>query len=219
MTVTVLKWQGMGVVSWMPLPPTGPCQTACWRCLIPGAGQAHHGASPAAGRTNYRLSGSRMRVIRFTDRVAVRGPGRLPHSVSLETRRLGVPAERNRRLATRLTPLGHMSAIGTGIPCLIFRLTRQGSGREPEFARVGEAGRVRLWANSRARPDSCGSGPRAGWMGRRRCGQCCRGARLRPRCLASQAARSAVVVKSRRAGRDSGCAGGLPAASRAGGLR
>ncbi len=142
-----------------------------------------------------------MRVCRFMDRVAVRSPGRLPHSVSLETRRLGVPAERNRRLAPRLTPLGHRSAIGTGIPRLIIRLTRQLSGREPEFARVGEAGRVRLWANTRARPDSCGSGPRAGWIFRRRCGRCCPGARLRPRCLASQAARAAVAVESRRAGR------------------
>lgn len=101
-------------------------------------------------------------------------------------------------IGTRARALkGHMSAIGTGIPRLIIRLTRRLSGREPEFARVGEDGRVRLWANTWARPDRRNSGPRAGWIGRRRCGRCCRGARLRPQCLPSQAARSAVAVKSR----------------------
>lgn len=44
--------------------------------------------------------------------------------------------------------VGHMSAIGTGIPGLIIRLTRQLSGREPEFALVGEELRVRIWAKT-----------------------------------------------------------------------
>ena len=41
-----------------------------------------------------------------------------------------------------------MSAIGTGIPRLIIRLTRQRSGWKLAFALVGEEWRVRLWANT-----------------------------------------------------------------------
>lgn len=102
----------------------------------------------AIAHRDYRLSGSRIRVFVFTDRVEVRSPGRLPNSVTLENIRLGVHAERNRRLATLLTQLGYMSAIGTGIPRLIIRRSRQLSGREPEFVLVGEELRVRIWARS-----------------------------------------------------------------------
>ena len=41
---------------------------------------------------------------------------------------------------------GHMSAIGTGIPRYIIRLSRQLFGREPEFALLGEELRDRIWA-------------------------------------------------------------------------
>ncbi len=102
----------------------------------------------AIAHRDYSLSGSQIRVFLFRDRVEVRRPGRLPNSVTLDNIRLGVHAERNRRLATLLTQLGHMSAIGTGIPRLIIRLTRQLSGREPKFALVGEELRVRIWAKT-----------------------------------------------------------------------
>lgn len=102
----------------------------------------------AIAHRDYSLSGSQIRVFVFADRVEVRSPGRLPNAVTLENIRLGVHAERNRRLATLLTQLGQMSAIGTGIPRLIIRLSRQLSGREPEFALVGEELRVRIWARS-----------------------------------------------------------------------
>ena len=47
--------------------------------------------------------------------------------------------------ATLLTQMGAMSAIGTGIPRLIIRLSRALSGREPEFLLAGEELRVRIW--------------------------------------------------------------------------
>ncbi len=54
----------------------------------------------------------------------MRSPGRRPNSVTLENIKLGVHTERNRTIARLLTQLGYMSAIGTGIPRLIIRLTR-----------------------------------------------------------------------------------------------
>ncbi len=100
----------------------------------------------AIAHRDYSLSGSQIRLFVFADRVEVRSPGRLPNSITLDNIRLGVHAERNRRLATLLTQLGYMSAIGTGIPRLIIRLSRLLSAREPEFELVGEELRVRIWA-------------------------------------------------------------------------
>ena len=100
----------------------------------------------AVAHRDYSLSGSQIRIFVFRDRVEVRSPGRLPNSVTLENIRLGVHAERNRIIATLLTHLGYMSAIGTGVPRLIIRLSRTLSGRQPEFELVGEELRVRIWA-------------------------------------------------------------------------
>jgi len=69
-----------------------------------------------------------------------------PISPVIEEVKLGVHAERNRAIATLLTQMDYMSAIGTGIPRLIIRLTRDLSGREPEFELIGEELRVRIWA-------------------------------------------------------------------------
>lgn len=100
----------------------------------------------AIAHRDYSLSGSQIRVFVFRDRIEVRSPGRLPNSVTLDNIKLGVHAERNRAIATLLTQLGYMSAIGTGVPRLILRLSRALSGRTPEFEMVGEELRVRIWA-------------------------------------------------------------------------
>ena len=102
----------------------------------------------AVAHRDYSLSGSQIRVFVFDDRVEVRSPGRLPNSITLDNIKLGVHAERNRAICTLLTQLGYMSAIGTGIPRLILRLSRQLSGRDPEFLLVGEELRVRIWART-----------------------------------------------------------------------
>ena len=100
----------------------------------------------AIAHRDYSLSGSQIRLFLFQDRLEVRSPGRLPNSVTLDNIKLGVHAERNRAIATFLTQLGYMSAIGTGVPRLIIRLSREAAGREPEFLLVGEELRVRIWA-------------------------------------------------------------------------
>lgn len=100
----------------------------------------------AVAHRDYSLSGSQIRLFVFADRVEIRSPGRLPNSITLDNIKLGVHAERNRAICTLLTQLGYMSAIGTGVPRLILRLSRQVSGREPDFLLVGEELRVRIWA-------------------------------------------------------------------------
>ncbi len=104
----------------------------------------------AVAHRDYSLSGSQIRVFVFDDRIEVRSPGRLPNSVTLDNIKFGVHAERNRTICTLLTQSGYMSAIGTGIPRLIIRLSRTVSGQEPEFELVGEELRVRIWAGPKA---------------------------------------------------------------------
>lgn len=99
----------------------------------------------AVAHRDYSLSGSQIRLFVFSDRIEVRSPGRLPNSVTLDNIKLGVHAERNRRIVSLLAHLGYMSAIGTGVPRLIIRLSRQLSEREPEYSLVGEELRLCIW--------------------------------------------------------------------------
>jgi len=95
---------------------------------------------------DYSLSGSQIRLFVFQDRIEIRSPGKLPNSVQLENIKLGVHAERNRTIVRILTQLGYMSAIGTGIPRLIIRLSKDVFGIEPEFQIIGEELRVLIWS-------------------------------------------------------------------------
>jgi ATP-dependent DNA helicase RecG len=102
----------------------------------------------AIAHRDYSLSGSQIRVFLFYDRLEVRSPGSLSNGITLDNIKLGVHTERNRAVVRILTQLGYMSAIGTGIPRLIIRLSRNLSGREPEFKLVGEELRVIIWART-----------------------------------------------------------------------
>ena len=63
--------------------------------------------------------------------------------MTIDNIKSGVHAERKRTLATLLTQSGYMSAIGTGVPRLIIRLSRSVSRREPELELLG--GELRDW--------------------------------------------------------------------------
>ncbi len=91
----------------------------------------------AVAHRDYSIIGRQIRLFAFDDRVEVHSPGRLPNTITLETIRYGVHYERNPRLCAVLSHLGYMREIGTGIPKMI-RLTRQLTGREPEFTLRGE---------------------------------------------------------------------------------
>lgn len=104
------------------------------------------GVINAIAHRDYSLSGSQIRLFVFSDRIEIRSPGRPPNSVTLDNIKLGVHAERNRRIVALLAHLGYMSAIGTGVPRLIIRLSQQLSGREPDYRLVGEELRLCIWA-------------------------------------------------------------------------
>jgi len=93
---------------------------------------------------NYAITGSRIRILIFDDRLEVRSPGRLPNTVTLESIRYGVSFIRNQFIVRLLSQYRYIDVLGRGIPMMI-RLSRGYCDREPKFEEIGEEFRVTLW--------------------------------------------------------------------------
>jgi ATP-dependent DNA helicase RecG len=65
---------------------------------------------------NYAISGSRIRVFLFDDRLEVRSPGRLPNTVTIEKMRSGVSYASNPVLLKFMENLRYIDKLGRGIP-------------------------------------------------------------------------------------------------------
>lgn len=86
---------------------------------------------------NYSITGSRVRVFRFADRVEVRSPGRLPNTVTIEKMKVGVSFSRNPFLLKYMENLRYMDHLGRGIP-MIIRQMKSRVGKEPGLEERGE---------------------------------------------------------------------------------
>lgn len=98
----------------------------------------------AVAHRNYSISGSRIRILIFDDRLEVRSPGRLPNTITLENIRYGVSFIRNQFIVRLLSQHRYIDVLGRGIPMMI-RLSKDYCGREPKFEEVGQEFRVTLW--------------------------------------------------------------------------
>lgn len=98
----------------------------------------------AVAHRNYSITGSRIRILIFDDRLEVRSPGRLPNTVTLESIRYGTSFIRNQFIVRLLSQYRYIDVLGRGIPMMI-QLSRGYCGREPKFEEVGEEFRVTLW--------------------------------------------------------------------------
>lgn len=65
---------------------------------------------------NYAISGSRIRVFLFEDRLEVRSPGRLPNTVTVEKMRNGVSYASNPVLLKFMENLRYIDKLGRGVP-------------------------------------------------------------------------------------------------------
>jgi ATP-dependent DNA helicase RecG len=65
---------------------------------------------------NYAISGSRIRVFLFNDRLEVRSPGRLPNTVTIEKMKAGVSYAVNPILLKFMENLRYIDKLGRGIP-------------------------------------------------------------------------------------------------------
>ena len=65
---------------------------------------------------NYAISGSRIRVFLFNDRLEIRSPGRLPNTVTIEKMKSGVSYALNPVLLKFMENLRYIDKLGRGIP-------------------------------------------------------------------------------------------------------
>lgn len=101
----------------------------------------------AVAHRDYSLTGARIRLLMFTDRLEIHSPGRLPNTQTLEDLGTRPPYARNQLIVGFLQRLGYIEFLGEGI-LTMRREMMQHNGTEPEFAEIGEEFRVRLWGKS-----------------------------------------------------------------------
>lgn len=90
----------------------------------------------AVAHRNYSLSGKRIRIFIFDDRIEVRSPGRLPNTVTLESIKISDSFARNPVLVKYLNNYGFIDDLGRGVPLMIHKMEEIGG--EVELEIVGE---------------------------------------------------------------------------------
>ena len=91
---------------------------------------------------NYAITGSRIRVQLFTDRIEFISPGRLPNSVSIAKLPMGVSYAVNPIIVKFMENLRYMDRLGRGLP-MVWQTARKNQ-REIRFEEIGEEFRVVL---------------------------------------------------------------------------
>lgn len=85
---------------------------------------------------NYAISGSRIRVFVFQDRLEVRSPGRLPNTVTIEKLSAGVSYAVNPVIVKFMENLRYIDKLGRGLP--MVWLAAKKMGRVVSFEEIGE---------------------------------------------------------------------------------
>lgn len=86
---------------------------------------------------NYSITGSKIRIFMFDDRIEFRSPGKLPNTVTIEKMKIGVSYARNPFLVKYMENMRYIDQLGRGIPMIIKAMKDIGA-REPELKEVGE---------------------------------------------------------------------------------
>jgi ATP-dependent DNA helicase RecG len=91
---------------------------------------------------NYAISGSRIRVFMYEDRIEFISPGRLPNSVSIEKIKLGVSYAPNPIIVKFMENLRYIDKLGRGLP-MVYRTAKE-QNKEVIFQELGEEFSVTL---------------------------------------------------------------------------
>jgi ATP-dependent DNA helicase RecG len=89
---------------------------------------------------NYAISGSKIRLLMFNDRIEFISPGRLPNTVTIEKLKAGVSYASNPILVKFMDNLRYVEHLGRGLP-MVYQEIRK-FGAEVEFKELGEEFRV-----------------------------------------------------------------------------
>ncbi len=92
---------------------------------------------------NYSISGSRIRVFVFDDRLEVISPGRLPNSVSIAKLRAGVSYAVNPAIVKFMENLNYIDKLGRGLPMVCMEALSL--RKEVLFEEIGEEFKVVLY--------------------------------------------------------------------------
>jgi ATP-dependent DNA helicase RecG len=85
---------------------------------------------------NYSISGSRIRVFLFDDRLEVHSPGRLPNTITIEKLSAGVSFAVNPIILKFMENLRYVDKLGRGLP-LVWNEARK-LGKQVSFSEIGE---------------------------------------------------------------------------------
>ena len=86
---------------------------------------------------NYSISGSKIRIFMFDDRIEFHSPGRLPNTVTIEKMRIGISYARNPFLVKYMENLRYIDQLGRGIP-MILKTMKDAGAKEPLLYELGE---------------------------------------------------------------------------------
>ena len=114
-------------------------------------GAVHEALVNAVAHRDYSISGSKIRLFLFADRLELYSPGRLPNTITLDTMPYRV-FTRNQllvsflsRMQSRRTGHAFLESRGEGVR-RILEASEAHSGRRPEYALFGEELRLTIWA-------------------------------------------------------------------------
>ena len=91
---------------------------------------------------DYSLVNQKITVNKFSDRVEITSPGRLPNTVTVEKIKYGNSAPRNLFLLKFLDNYRYIDGLGRGIPMVIKEM-----GENVSFEEIGDRFRVTLKIN------------------------------------------------------------------------
>jgi len=86
---------------------------------------------------NYSISGSKIRIFMFDNRIEFHSPGRLPNTVTIEKMKIGVSYARNPFLVKYMENLRYIDQLGRGIP-MIMKAMKEAGAKEPHLQEFGE---------------------------------------------------------------------------------
>lgn len=92
----------------------------------------------AVGHRNYAITGSKIRLLIFSNRIEIHSPGKLPNTVTIENIKRTAHYTRNPELYKLLAQHGYAEDIGLGIPQKIIQRMISHNGKEPKLEESGE---------------------------------------------------------------------------------
>jgi ATP-dependent DNA helicase RecG len=96
---------------------------------------------------DYLLSGTRIELSVYADRLEVVSPGRLPNDITPKAMRLGTRSARNQMIKDVMRDYGYLEHLGMGVSRKIIRGMREHNGTEPDLIEDDERLLVRLWGH------------------------------------------------------------------------